>query len=550
MSFEPPFREGDIVCGRFRIASILTPPGTTAYAARACDEILNEEVVCKIGLWPGEDARETMKRQYRALRDTHCRSLVQAMGYFEHDDYPVLVLEAVDGTTLDAWAKGRSRRQLLGAYVHTVRAVAALHAVGTTHGDVHARNVIVSAEGRAVLIDPEPASFGSMSGRPVEGTPTRAGDLVGLADVAQRIGLADDLRLARIVHELACALETMPDIAGIVTNLDAILDDHALPFDAEVWVEQAERHGEDRTNRHALYRRIVEVRHRSFADLIAAARALGAPFGVRLAHGDEIEDLPNLERTALEAGRGVLCNRHVIFESPDDDRWRLTLKAHDGFRKPWPDNQHVGLIGSGDASIGFGNETVCVENIEIWFDGERVSVVVVNGDRRVRADDQWIQRCIRILTAATIPGLREPIEIAGEKRSVEQMSDIDISRVENGDYGRLHGAAVLERLVHRFLQTRKGGFVHLPNFGSTIGTAFDEPEHRLRALVEKAAQEDFKAQFWAEVDVLYRFDLVHIDRIARRLRVEVELRPHGLELVEWSFDCDYSAHVSVQSARS
>ncbi|MEM9191375.1 MAG: sigma 54-interacting transcriptional regulator [Myxococcota bacterium] len=61
--------------------------------------------------------------------------------------------ELIEGTTLDAFADGRSYEEVASAVEDVLRAVLFLHTVGLRHNDLKPANILVSPEGRATVID-------------------------------------------------------------------------------------------------------------------------------------------------------------------------------------------------------------------------------------------------------------------------------------------------------------------------------------------------------------------------------------------------------------
>jgi serine/threonine protein kinase len=70
-------------------------------------------------------------------------------------DYPYVVMEWVDGLPLYAWAKVHrpTSAQVLQVLAQLAGALAAAHATGGVHRDVKGDNILVTSEGRAVLLD-------------------------------------------------------------------------------------------------------------------------------------------------------------------------------------------------------------------------------------------------------------------------------------------------------------------------------------------------------------------------------------------------------------
>lgn len=84
---------------------------------------------------------------------------------------PFLVMEWIDGVTLDEAWSGLPRDQMLVLFTRVVDAVAVLHAGRVVHGDLKPSNVLVDRRGRPVVVDFGLASRGGgVRGRPF-GTP-------------------------------------------------------------------------------------------------------------------------------------------------------------------------------------------------------------------------------------------------------------------------------------------------------------------------------------------------------------------------------------------
>ena len=72
----------------------------------------------------------------------------------EHEGRVFIALEFVEGETLASWSgRGRSWREVLGAFEQAGRGLAAAHANGLVHRDFKPDNVMVDAEGRVRVMD-------------------------------------------------------------------------------------------------------------------------------------------------------------------------------------------------------------------------------------------------------------------------------------------------------------------------------------------------------------------------------------------------------------
>jgi len=69
------------------------------------------------------------------------------------DGRAFLVMEFVDGRPLDAWARGRPQREVLGAFVQVCDAIQYAHTRGVIHRDIKPGNIRVDAENRPLVLD-------------------------------------------------------------------------------------------------------------------------------------------------------------------------------------------------------------------------------------------------------------------------------------------------------------------------------------------------------------------------------------------------------------
>ena len=119
------------------------------------------------------------KHEFRALSDLVHPNLALLHSLVVADDQAFLTMERIDGVDFLAHVRAAPPEQrvarLRGALAQLVEGLAALHAAGKLHRDVKPSNVLVTGEGRVVILDfglveelmgpaPEP-------GDPVAGTP-------------------------------------------------------------------------------------------------------------------------------------------------------------------------------------------------------------------------------------------------------------------------------------------------------------------------------------------------------------------------------------------
>jgi hypothetical protein len=121
-------------------------------------------VALKLALHPGDERFEREVELLSRLNHPHVPRLLDSGTWTspQGTSVPFLVMEWVDGVPLYQWAKRHkpSSRQVLELLAQVARALAATHEVEGVHRDVKGDNVLVTAEGRAVLMD-----FGSAAYR-------------------------------------------------------------------------------------------------------------------------------------------------------------------------------------------------------------------------------------------------------------------------------------------------------------------------------------------------------------------------------------------------
>ena len=64
-----------------------------------------------------------------------------------------MVMELVLGQTLGGWAKGRTQREIVKAFVQAGEALAAAHVAGLVHRDFKPDNAIMGNDGRVRVVD-------------------------------------------------------------------------------------------------------------------------------------------------------------------------------------------------------------------------------------------------------------------------------------------------------------------------------------------------------------------------------------------------------------
>ncbi|QNS02998.1 serine/threonine-protein kinase [Streptomyces xanthii] len=182
--------DGRLVAGRYRVVGRLGRGGMGT-VWRAVDETLRREVAVKeLRSFSDADAQDLAEQRLRMQREARAAARVRHPGVVsvydvtEHEGRPVIVMELVDGPSLDGLLRERGALEpaeaaRIGAEV--MDALAAAHAVGVLHRDVKPGNILLERTGRVVLTD-----FGiAAMDEPDDGAATRltrSGEVIGSLD--------------------------------------------------------------------------------------------------------------------------------------------------------------------------------------------------------------------------------------------------------------------------------------------------------------------------------------------------------------------------------
>jgi tetratricopeptide (TPR) repeat protein len=102
---------------------------------------------------PRDLVRERLLAEGRALARLSHPNLIAVFEVGEVDDQVFLVMEHVEGGTLEEWCAGRGVREVVRAYLQAGRGLAAAHQAELVHGDFKPANALVDASGRVRVID-------------------------------------------------------------------------------------------------------------------------------------------------------------------------------------------------------------------------------------------------------------------------------------------------------------------------------------------------------------------------------------------------------------
>ncbi|MEU1375234.1 serine/threonine-protein kinase [Streptomyces triculaminicus] len=153
---------GKLLGGRYRVTSTIGRGGM-GVVARAVDELLNREVAVKLlraftdaSAPELADLRARMQREAQAAARIRHGGVVTVHDVTEEQGLPVIVMELVDGPSLDDVLAERGTLEpheaaAIGAEL--MDALDAAHRVGVLHRDVKPANVLLERGGRVVLTD-------------------------------------------------------------------------------------------------------------------------------------------------------------------------------------------------------------------------------------------------------------------------------------------------------------------------------------------------------------------------------------------------------------
>ncbi|WP_405622602.1 protein kinase domain-containing protein [Streptomyces sp. NBC_00076] len=181
---------GRLLAGRYRVVAQLGRGGM-GVVWRAVDEVLGREVAVKeLRTYTDADGPELaglrlrMQREARAAARVRHPGVVAVHDVAEVDGRPLIIMELVDGPSLDGVLRERGTldpREAAGIGAEVMDALVAAHRAGVLHRDVKPGNILLDRSGRVVLTD-----FGIAKVEdPGDGSAThltRSGELVGSLD--------------------------------------------------------------------------------------------------------------------------------------------------------------------------------------------------------------------------------------------------------------------------------------------------------------------------------------------------------------------------------
>jgi serine/threonine protein kinase len=142
--------------GHIRVTEVVGQGGMgDVYAGY--DEKLERKVAVKVlnaDQRPDADARERLLSEARALSKLDHPNICRIYDYLENEDVDLLVLEYIDGTTLDEVAPDRySRSDKLRIASAIASVLVAAHRGGIVHRDLKPENVMITSTGEVKVLD-------------------------------------------------------------------------------------------------------------------------------------------------------------------------------------------------------------------------------------------------------------------------------------------------------------------------------------------------------------------------------------------------------------
>jgi hypothetical protein len=135
--------------------------------------------------------------------------------------------------------------------------------------------------------------------------------------------------------------------------------------------------------------------------------------------------------------------------------------------------------------------------------------------------------------------LTQPLSIEivgpdGGKRPIQAFPKVGGPRI-----GILRGLDAFKLHLPYFLRARRGDRRSDPDFGSSLHKLFEvEDEQQSEQLVRRVVRDEIPGRFGKYLEVIHTFD-VTVHREARTMHVSLALKPHGAEVVSWSFELSF-----------
>ncbi|WP_213451224.1 protein kinase family protein [Rhizomonospora bruguierae] len=153
MTFGAP-TAGEVLADRYRLEEHVNDDSAGRKVWRGVDVVLRRPVAVVLRYPGGESAAEMLKAAVTASRVVH-PNLVGVYDAIDEEERAYVVREWVDGASLrEHVADGVFDPERATTVAHAIAsAVAAVHATGMEHGNIHPGSVLIANDGRVVLAD-------------------------------------------------------------------------------------------------------------------------------------------------------------------------------------------------------------------------------------------------------------------------------------------------------------------------------------------------------------------------------------------------------------
>ncbi|MEZ4454093.1 MAG: protein kinase [Nannocystaceae bacterium] len=215
--------------GRYTLVRLLGEGGMGVVYI-ALDELLDRQVAIKLlrSRGGGPSATIRMLREAQALARLSHPNVVTIHDVGETDGQIYIAMEFVTGVTLRTWLKVQPRGQaeVLAVFFQVGVGLAAAHAVGLVHRDIKPDNIMISADGRARVMD-----FGlARTSHEADARPLDPDVNILAADVTVRGSLIGTPAYMAPEQLLGKAADPRSDIYGFCVALyEALYGEHPFP---------------------------------------------------------------------------------------------------------------------------------------------------------------------------------------------------------------------------------------------------------------------------------------------------------------------------------
>jgi len=147
--------------GRYRILDILGS-GSTGVVYRAHDPLIDRAVAVKVVRIDAGDAEEQaasvarFRREVQAAGQCSHPGIVRVYDFLQHQDSYDIIMEMVDGSSLDRHLRDPSRRAALsmtGLLLEVLDALDYAHGLGIVHRDIKPANILLTTAGKVKITD-------------------------------------------------------------------------------------------------------------------------------------------------------------------------------------------------------------------------------------------------------------------------------------------------------------------------------------------------------------------------------------------------------------